>query len=254
MALYRGCWFLAIVLLLLTKLTLAAEVEAVNRANLSQRVQHLERIVEGQGLSDLLLLVEQLQASVRRLQGKAEEIQHQLDSLENQQRELYQDLDRRLQQLSQANLAPSPIEETTGDITTTTAFVAADPGEKAYQAALELLKERRYKKAITAFNQFLQQYPSSRYRPSAQYWLAETQYVLRNFEAAARTFQALAEQYPESARVPDAMLKQGLAYYELKQWEQAKAKFQEVIARFPDSTVSRLAGERLDKMKRESHI
>lgn len=256
MALYRGYWLFATVPLILAKLAPAAEIEAVNRANnratLSQRVLHLERIVEGQGLSELLLRVENLQARVRRLQGKAEEFQHQLEGLEDQQRELYQDLDRRLQQLSQENLALSSTEEATRGATTE--FIAADPGEKAYQAALELLRESRYKKAMTALNQFLQQYPNSRYRANAQYWLAETQYVLRDFEAAAMAFQTLTEQYPKSAKVPDAMLKQGLAYYELKQWGKAKAKFQEVIARFPDSTVSRLAEEHLDKMRRESHI
>lgn len=257
-ALRWGRWLVAAALLLPGWRVLAVEVvDIADRTDLAQRVQRLERIVEGQGLVNLLLLVEQLQTEARRLQGEVQELRHEIEGLENQQRELYRDLDRRLQQLSQAeeNLPLIPAEKTTGGATAEAGLVVAvDPGEKAYQAAFELLKERRYREAITAFSQFLQQYPNSGYRADVQYWLGETHYVLRDSSVAAAAFQALIEQYPESTKIPDALLKQGLIYYELEQWEQARAKFQEAIARLPDSTVSRLAEEHLDKMKREGHI
>lgn len=258
MALHWGRWLVAAALLLSGWRVFAVEVvDIVDRTGLAERVQRLERIVEGQGLANLLLLVEQLQTEARRLQGEVQELRHEIEGLENQQRELYRDLDRRLQQLSQVeeNLPPIPAEKTAEDATAEMGLVVAvDPGEKAYRAAFELLKERRYREAITAFSQFLQQYPESSYRADVQYWLGETYYVLRDSSAAAAAFQSLIEQYPKSTKIPDALLKQGLIYYELEQWEQARVKFQEAIARLPDSTVSRLAEEHLDRMKREGHI
>ncbi|ADE13395.1 tol-pal system protein YbgF [Nitrosococcus halophilus Nc 4] len=253
MASCRSHWLLAGGLLLQVSAVPGAEVEVaevVDMGELEQRLQRLERIVQGQGLSELLLKLEQLEAEVRRLQGENEELGYEIDNLKEQQRELYLDLDRRLQKLNASEESLSPPSEMTEAGTMDS---APDSGEPAYQAALKLLKEGRYEEAMAAFRQFPQQYPESRYRPNAQYWLGESYYMLRDFSAAAQAFQALAEQYPESAKVPDAMLKQGLAYYELEQWEQAKAQLQEVMARYPASTVSRLAEDRLEKMKREGH-
>jgi tol-pal system protein YbgF len=141
----------------------------------------------------------------------------------------------------------------TGDITAVEP-TGVDPGEQAYQAALGMLKEGRYKEAAAAFSQFPQQYPDSNYRSNAQYWLGEAHYMQHDFSAAAQAFQVLVEQYPESDKISNAILKQGLSYYELAQWEQAKTKLQEVMTRYPASTVSRLAEEHLKKMKREGHI
>lgn len=242
---------------LLLQVTTASAAKVVDRdetTSLEQRVQHLERIVQGQGLSELLLQVEQLEDEMRRIQGKTERLQHEIDALKGKQRELYLDLDRRLQALRSLpeKASPSlPAEQANKD---NIAATVIDPGEHAYQADLEMLKAGRYQQAITAFSQFPQQYPDSRYRSNAQYWLGEAHYMLRDFSAAAEAFQALVKQYPESAKVPNAMLKQGLSYYELKQWDQAKTTLKEVVARYPNSTVSRLAEAHLEKMKREGRI
>ncbi|KFI24009.1 tol-pal system protein YbgF [Nitrosococcus oceani] len=249
----RGRWLLAGVLWAqLSVVSGAEEVEVIDPGTLEQRLQQIERIVEGQGLSELLSQMAELEANVRRLQGESEELRHEMDNLKRQQRELYVDLDRRLQKLSTSgeNLSPVLSLEAAEEVAEE---VLIDSGKQVYQAALELLKEGRYEEAIAAFNQFPRQYPDSRYRPNAQYWLGEARYMLGDFNAAVGAFQALVEQYPESAKVPDAMLKQGLAYYELAQWEQAKAQFQAVMTRYPASTASRLAEERFEKMKREGH-
>ncbi|ADJ27114.1 tol-pal system protein YbgF [Nitrosococcus watsonii C-113] len=254
MASCRGRWLLAGVLWFppLSVVSGAEGVEVIDPGSLEQRLQRIERIVEGQGLSELLSQMTQLEANVRRLQGESEELRHEMDNLKRQQRELYVDLDQRLQKLNTSRESLSPVvpAETADEVAEE---VLVDSGEQAYQVALGLLKEGHYEEAIAAFDQFLQQYPDSRYRPNAQYWLGEARYMLGDFNDAVGTFQALVEQYPESAKVPDAMLKQGLAYYELAQWEQAKAQFQAVMTRYPASTASRLAEERLEKMKREDH-
>jgi tol-pal system protein YbgF len=255
MALGPGRWFFAAGIFI--QVSTVALAEVADKVELEQRLHRLERIVQGQGLAELLLQVEQLQGEVRRLQGESEELRHEITHLREQQRELYLDLDRRLQQLSQEKekLSPaSPVEDAADMPVEPSAASAADSGEESYQAALGLLKEGRYGDAVSAFRQFLQHYPDSHYRPNAQYWQGEALYVLGDFKAAAVVFQALAKEYPASPKVPDAMLKQGLAYYELEQWEQAKIQLQEVVARFPASTVSRLAEEHLEKMKRKGHI
>ena len=94
-------------------------------------------------------------------------------------------------------------------------------------------------------------YPNSIYAGNSQYWLGEANYVTRNFEQGIIEFKQVVEKYPNSAKVPDAMLKLGYTYYELKQHEQAKAILQELRNRFPKSAAFRLAGMRLDRMRKE---
>ena len=64
---------------------------------LIERIERLERIVKGQGLVSLLGRVDQLQNEVQRLNGDNETLRHQLETMKRRQREMYIDLDGRLQ-------------------------------------------------------------------------------------------------------------------------------------------------------------
>ena len=120
-----------------------------------------------------------------------------------------------------------------------------------YQAALELLRQGRYPQAEAAFTEFLAGFPDSELRDNAQYWLAETHYVNREFEKALAGFRAVIENHPNSGKLPDAMLKAGFCEYELERWDDARASLEAVVAQFPDSTAARLASQRLERMRAE---
>jgi tol-pal system protein YbgF len=71
---------------------------------LDERVAKLEKKLSGETQMEFLNRIEQLQSDVLRLRGEMEEMSHQLEVAKKQQREMYQDLDRRLQ----AAAAPPP--------------------------------------------------------------------------------------------------------------------------------------------------
>ena len=121
----------------------------------------------------------------------------------------------------------------------------------AYDAAFNLLKNGRYKEAAEAFRKFIEQHPDGPYADNAQYWLGESRYVTRDFEAALAAFRGVTEEFPDSAKVPDARLKIGYTLYELQRLEDARSALQNVIDEHPGSAVARLAEERLLKIKRE---
>lgn len=123
----------------------------------------------------------------------------------------------------------------------------------AYQAAFDMLKEGRYQAANTAFNDFLQRYPQSSYAGNSQYWLGESNYVTRQFPQAVKEFQLVLSNYPTSNKVADAMLKLGYTYYELQEFDTATMHLVELRKAYPKSTAARLAGKRLDRMKKEGH-
>ena len=122
---------------------------------------------------------------------------------------------------------------------------------KEYQKAFDLLKEGRYKKAKTAFKDFLVKYPNSSYAGNAQYWSGEANYVTRQFATAMKEFKRVITQYPASNKVPDAMLKLGYTFYETRQSDSAKQILNELVKRFPKATAARLAKKRLKRMKKE---
>lgn len=121
-----------------------------------------------------------------------------------------------------------------------------------YQAAFDMLKEGRYKMANTSFKAFLKKYPNSSYAGNAQYWLGESNYVTRQFEQAITEFSTVVEQYPRSNKVADAMLKLGYTYYELARFDEARQVLDQLSQYAPNSTAARLAGKRLERMRREN--
>ncbi len=72
---------------------------------------------------------------------------------------------------------------------------------------------------------------------------------MQNYEIAINEYQALLNTYPNSQKISHALLKIGYSYAELSNIADAKKILKEVIRQYPDTTVSRLANERLRKIK-----
>ncbi len=232
---------------------------------LEARVTKLEQLLESQTLVEMLMRLERMQAEVQRLHGDAEVQGHDIESLKRRQRDLSQDIDRRLRQIEQAAAAAKAAPETPPAQTLppvappATSLPPPDTAAKTdvsreqvmYQRALDGLKASRYDQAISDFQAFLTSYPKSEYAANAQYWLGEANYVTRRFETAATHFKKIIDSYPASTKLADATLKLGFAYYELGDREQARKTLNDVAARYPATAAARLATERLQKMKSE---
>lgn len=211
---------------------------AIRLAKVEQQVARVERITDNQSLLQLAGKVDSLQEDVRALRGELEVVKHQVQMTQDRQRDLYLDIDRRLQALEggAANSRPA---------------VSGD--NAAYQAAFDLLKNGQYEQAGKAFADFLQSYPDSRLRDNAQYWLGEAHYVNREFKQAITAFRTLIEQYPQSDKLPDAWLKRGFCQYELGEWAAAREALTVVTSRYPEHPAAGLAKGRLERMQKEGH-
>lgn len=264
----------------------------------AQRIELLERKLSA--MSDLMLRVDALQREVQQLRGEIEVQNHAMDALKQRQRDLYLDVDQRINRLSHGsapmtgmtppaatppvmppNTDPDPLPGTppgapasgsppalaTAPADTATADTGEAPPpqpalaapidsvaeERDYKAAFNLLMQRRYDEARGAFQEFLARYGSGGYADNAQYWLAEASYVTRDFDVALAAFQKVIQEYPNSSKVPDAMLKSSFIHYEKQRWNEARDMLQRLVTLYPDSTASRLATQRLDRMRAEGH-
>lgn len=222
---------------------------------LDQRVGAIERVVRNESLLQIATELDILRDEIRELRGQTDSLQYEAEGTATRQRDQYLDLDQRLQSLERRTrggepLSAVPLEERQAPIVATLPSTAADD-RGGYQAALELLRQGRYPQAEAAFTQFLAEYPQSDLADNAQYWLAETHYVNRDFEAALAAFQIVIENHPNSRKVPDALLKAGFCEYELQRWADARKSLEAVVEQFPDSTAARLANQRLERMRTE---
>ena len=219
---------------------------------LDRRLQAIERVVQNQSLVTMTQQLNILERRVAELQGSTEEIQYNASTTYERQRELYADLDARIQGLEsklQARGSVSVFEG--GPLPPGQLPVPGGSDRDNYQAAFELLKEQRYEPAALAFQQFLKTYPDSELADNAQYWLAESYYVTQKFEQALSSFKTVINEYPRSRKVPDALLKMGYCNYELERWDAARAALSKVRADYPETTAARLAGQRLERMGSE---
>ena len=237
-------------------LTPSEDPVALKMTDLEARIIRIERVVENQSLVQLATELDQLRAESQALRGEIETLRFETTNSDDRQRELYVDVDRRLQALEIAPRAfePPPVAPQAGG------FAAAEPSvppvaarpagsdQQSYQAAFDLIQARKYPEAGRAFTEFLAVYPTSPLADNAQYWLAETQYVQRQFSAALPEFRKVVEQYPQSAKMPDALLKVGYCQIELGDTAAARTSLQDVMRQFPDTTAARLASQRLERM------
>ena len=114
-----------------------------------------------------------------------------------------------------------------------------------YEAAYELLKNREFDKAKTAFREFLKDYPVGTRAPNAHYWLGELHMLSGDLNQAQMEFTVLLQNYPQHDKAADASLKLGKVYQQKGQNELAKKEWQRVITEYPDSTAALLAKDYL---------
>jgi tol-pal system protein YbgF len=244
--------FAALPLLLQTNFAAAQSTKERLTALESQLVR-MERMLENSQAvqTEMLGRIQALQSENQQLRDELETLQFESNRSGERDRQLYMDLDERLQSLEAGRSASAAQGGSAITLMGGAGSIKNDPrvtDEQAYQAAFNELRQGRYAVAGNGFAQFLADYPSSELRDNAQYWLAETDYVTKQFEKALVGFQKVVTEYPASRKLPDAWLKIGYCNYELENWADARSALVTVSSQYPDTTAGRLAKERLTLM------
>lgn len=232
---------------------LQPQVEAPLQDPLEIRLEELERILASGTLIDLTIQLDELQRQTAELLGRVESLEYNTNNTQERQRDLYIDLDDRIQYLERNMQQPSSQPIPNGAPPASALPVPGGSDRANYEAAFELLKEQRYAEAGAAFQQFLAAFPNSQLVDNAQYWLAESFYVTDQFDVALKEFLLVINRYPRSRKIPDALLKVGYSNYELKRWSDARNALQMVRDAHGESTAARLAIQRLQRMTDEGH-
>lgn len=228
-----------------------APVTDLNDNSMEQRLAVLERIVDSR--TDMQLRIQQqldnMQQEVSELRGTLELHNHQLEQILERQRELYLEIDRRIEQVSSQTASTPALGGASTAVTPVTpdaANVAVLGESEAYDKAVNLvIRDKRYEDAIPEFRNFLQNYPNSSFTPNAHYWLGQLLFNNQDWSGAAEQFQILVSGYPDSNKRADAMFKLGVVEQKRENLARAKQLFEDVISAYPDSSSSKLAESRL---------
>lgn len=250
---------------------------------LEARFAGLESTQRTQGM-EMLSQMDALKAEISKMRGQLEVQAHDIENIQKRQRDLYVDVDTRLRQLESAATAaaaaaaanpavpaPPAVESQTKSgkdkkssakpsaAPTAAAPAAAVPARtaeadpalevKTYDAAFNLFRGGNYQGALSAFQAFNQAYPKSPLAPSAQYWIGNSHFNLKDFKSAISSQQELISLYPKSPKVPDAMLNMASSYQGMGDAGTAKKTLEDLLARFPVSDAADKAKYRLESMK-----
>ena len=224
----------------------AVPVRDVNGATegLEQRVERLERMLESRNQVQLEMQqqLSGLESEVGQLRGALELHSHQLEQILNRQRDIYQDIDRRL---GQASVQPSITVTPPGDTTSPSDNNSDVAANLAYEKAFDLLKNKRYDDATTAFNQFVEKYPTSSYVANAYYWQGQLSFRTSDWVNAQTAFSAVVESFPASTKRAESIFKLGLIAEKQGKTAEAKKRFQQVVTDYPSSSVAQMAKSKL---------
>lgn len=220
----------------------------------AQILRRLDAMNVGQTDQDMTRLREE----IRNLRGDVEKMRFDLDSRDKSTKELFLDLDRRVQRIETgagtvsaggtAATVTTTVPGTLAAAATPKAAVATPEEERAYLGTFDLLKNGKYDEAVKGFRSMLDQWPQGRYADNGWYWMGEAQLVKRDYAGAVNSFESLIDKFPSSPKMADGLYKLGLCQIELKRNAEAKSAFQRVIRDFPSTNAATLAKQKLDQL------
>jgi tol-pal system protein YbgF len=190
---------------------------------------------------DLAQLIESLKQDMAKLRGQIEVLSNQTETLERRQKDLYVDLDNRLRKIEQTQ---TQIQD---KMTQGERSAAAE--KQAYEAALNQFKVGNYQLSITSFQNFMTNFSSSDLLPSAQYWIGNAYYAMRDYKAAIAAQQKVVRLWPENAKAPDALLNIASSQAEIGQSAAARETLRTLVKKYPSSSASEQAKQRLAQKK-----
>ena len=203
-------------------------------------IDEKSKMFEKDAPGDLLGKLQLLQREVMRLNGLLEQQAHNIRVLEEKSLERYIEIDRRLSAVD-TDGTDSQKSQTETVFFSDQNSVPEQPGEgEAYISAYGLVKNKEFELAITAFQNFLKEFPGGKFAPNAHFWLGELYLVLdpADPEASRQAFMLLVSQFSQHVKVPDALYKLGKIQLMKGNRERSKYYLDRVISEYSDSNKS----------------
>lgn len=189
-------------------------------------------------LLDLQNQIESLRGEIARLNGQNEQLLRDLAEIQRRQKDIVQGVDERLRKVEPSKVSVDGKE-----------FIADPTEARDFEAALAIFRRGEFPAAQAAFADFLKRYPQSGFRPTALFWLGNSQYANRDYKGAIANFRALLAAAPEHPRAAEAVLSIANCQIELKDNPGARRTLDELVKAYPQSEAAVAAKERLARFR-----
>jgi tol-pal system protein YbgF len=174
-----------------------------------------------------------------RLAKLEQDAKTQSDLIKSREDELKQ-LKETLQQATQ-----KPEVDTSVDLS----LAESENVRRDFDTGWRAFEKKDYRGAINRFKDFLKRNPKSKLAPSAQFWIGESHFALKEFDKAIVEYDEVRRRYAQSDKVAGALLREGSAFAELGEKLNARLVLQELVERFPQSPEAARAKQRLKALE-----
>ncbi|MEE9552584.1 MAG: tol-pal system protein YbgF [Gammaproteobacteria bacterium] len=238
----------------LSPLSIAADkqtpVVESNPSNVEQRLNKLEQLLQSQGLLNMLQQLESLQSEINQLRGEIEVQNHTLEQLKKRQRDIYTDLDRRIQDTGSGNTTaatfsnrenpPLEVMPPVGEDSPTSEQDSGPPLkiERVKKQAVELEQSEEIaalKDPPPVTTTLKKTYDADPAKIQSEYQQAFKLLKKSQYDHAIKAFSEFLETYPDSQFSDNAQYWLGETYYVTRRYEEAITEYNKLISQFPES-------------------
>lgn len=206
----------------------------------AHQIEVLERKLAA--MSDLVLRVDALQREVQQLRGEIEVQNHAMDALKKRQRDLYLDVDQRINQLSHgsapmAAVPQSPVAQPESEVSASAETPEAAPVvDTSSQGAVPDVVESPAVAGADAPQQPALAAPIDTVAEERDYKQAFGLLMQRRYDEARGAFQTFLDRYGAGSYADNAQYWLAEASYVTRDFDVALAAFQKVINDYPNSS------------------
>ncbi|MDR3508897.1 MAG: tol-pal system protein YbgF [Caulobacteraceae bacterium] len=196
---------------------------------------------------DLQGKINDLEATIRGQTGQIEALSHDVAqarqdaaTAQSAAAALADRLDKLEKQVAGQIPPPPPPPPPAGEAPQAGQAAQADAGDPkaAYAQARQLLLNGDYPAASTAFQAYLDRYPSSANANAARYWLGEIKYVQEDYAGSATALIGAIRGWPQTPWAPDAVVKLAQALVRLNKNPDACSTLIEFDRHYPKATAA----------------
>lgn len=223
---------LLLVVSLTTSFSVLAKVKVVESVAINEQAvqaQQSEQQQEQYRLNaQFFTQLQNLQEEVLRMRGMLEDQQYEIQQLKQRQHDDYLQLDRRLSEANQ------PHAKVTNDVQAANTPAEKTAEQAAYQAAYDLIPQRKFNEARQAFESFTQQYKGGKLEANAYYWLGELHILEGDNLKAKEAFKIILTRFAGHNKYPEALYKTATLNFQLGDKATAKQQLDTLIKQYGD--------------------
>ncbi|MCE3222118.1 MAG: putative Tol-Pal system protein YbgF [Nitrospira sp.] len=103
--------------------------------------------------------------------------------------------------------------------------------------------------AVSGFQRFIKDFPSTSLTPNAHYWLGESYYGQKDYIRAIQSFEHVVNEYAGNEKVPAALFKLGLSAAETGDTAKSRKYLKRVIEEYSTSDEAKLAKAKMAEIR-----